>query len=259
MMNLHTIKKDLCRQIRNKPSLVFFRSIQKRIFEFTAFAKPEDIVMLFRKTDNEYLNEKAYLLRIILEEYQQRPNQFWSSLLILCFIPWLVNCYKRSKDKTEMDREELTMLVVESFLESASNMNVENDSICILTLLLNTEKQVIRHVMKENEKFEIEQATPFIDFKYDSVSAMSPEELMMCRELHMDDKQMEKVSGEDDNEMLELLHSIIMNNDSVSDYVERKYHKEKAEEKTLQYERIRKNLWRFRKKVNFACPERTAK
>ena len=103
----------------------------KEMWELFAVDAPEDIVKLFIECNPEHNEVKSQLLKIILTYYQNTSDKLWSSLLILCFMPWLNNCYRMTKAKSHDDEEDVCMLVIQCFLESATATNISQDSICI--------------------------------------------------------------------------------------------------------------------------------
>lgn len=249
-MNMYEIRAQLEKEICLPDNLRYFKEAQKRFWELYAFDSPVDIVKIFKDQNPELVDVKAYLLRIMLTDYQANPHQLWSGLLILCFVPWLSNCAKRAIENSDLEPEELTMLVVESFLEAATNMKIDKDRICILTMLMNTQRKVVQYIEKERERRNVENMAQVVDWKKAKMMGLNPEEIMMFSQLNLDDEQLSRVSSEEDKELLNLLFDIVMNNDTIVDYVRRKYSGEEKGKIMKHYHRLSKKVRRLRKKIN---------
>lgn len=152
------LKSHLAREALAARNVPLFAAAQARQPALARHAGAASILGVLNGDTSCHAAARESVVRALIEEYQLAPGPFWSSILVLGFLPLLGAIRDRLADPGIPD-DELTSIVVTSFLEVVSELDVGNGSrLTALRLRQKTARRVYQVVNGERAARDVERA-----------------------------------------------------------------------------------------------------
>lgn len=123
-LSFPALKCALFAFVREEPCSALFEDAKEHYPGLRCYATIADALTVILARNEVRWHRKELLIRIILWELRRRPHELWSSLLMLAAYPMLIRIYARIQGRALL-RDELTHVIVETFLATARSLPLE--------------------------------------------------------------------------------------------------------------------------------------
>ncbi|MCP4677610.1 MAG: hypothetical protein GY854_19265 [Deltaproteobacteria bacterium] len=259
-MYLESIREGLEREISTPMVCDYFNNLKKIYQDLRRFEKPQELVDFLLEDDPQNVHAKFVVTKILLEGYQSRGDSLWGALLLQSFFPYILRCYRFLSSLDVISAEEAEMLVIESFYESASmvQLNEDNTKTLILNLLLGTNRTLSRQLKKDLLYLQTETIEPADMMDNIESNTPTPEEILLAREIilqgYQDTYEDTKSYRDDGRFSSELIFNTVIKDEPLSDYLKRQLDGVERKAFWRKYGQIKKKRALFLKKCNPIFP-----
>lgn len=279
-MELKSIRRALKHELRAEKNGDLFQNASRRHPELSGHETPMSVLAVLGDSAASRWEEKDALVRAIIKEQQERPHEFWTSLLIVAFYPMLSRLRHRILGDV-LTPDDLDQLVVSSFLEVVSSFPLaqKTDRTCMHLRQMNQRRvfRLLRREQSEQESVLAVKVDELERLEEELVEMGDPEELSRMQRLRWpetsttrskkaDIKEQarmtaflkDRVGADIEEDRLELLIATQVRGEMLSRYVARLYPEISSKERRRTYQRIKRRhsraLTKLRKLLNEKCP-----
>jgi hypothetical protein len=269
-MHLDLIRRTLISDISKPGTLAAFNQGRDSNEVLASFEGPADVIDYLNSQDLGTARQRSAVTAALITEARRSSSSCWASILLLAYFPGLLRIRASLRPAAYLDHEGLGALVLEAFMEVVGTLPLETQGRrAVVNLFLTTRKLVWQHLVRDEERANLER--PLRDREEELIGGTypSPEQALLA--LEAEDllrperfaEWLRELSGEEDGDALLLVLGTYASGKPLIEWVREQNPGIGGTELVLEYGRLRQRrarmLERLRRRLASwpMAPERT--